>query len=84
MDVQGFECSVLRGSAQLLERVDMVFAEADEKQLRNQACSVRELRALLEASGYIIRTTNTKSEEAVVAMRPNAHYSYLRRRRARK
>ena len=69
MDVQGFECAALRGARQTLPLVDAVFAEADDKMLRVQNCSVGALRRRLTSAGFSITVTRTRTELAYSALR---------------
>ena len=69
LDVQGYECLALRGAWRALERVDAVFSEADEAQLRRQGCSVAILRRMLERSGFEVAATRTRTEWAFEAYR---------------
>ena len=69
LDVQGYECLVLRGASRALRSVDAIFAEADESQLRRQGCSVATLRQLLVMNGFNVKNTRTRTEGAFEAYR---------------
>ena len=51
VDVQGFECSVLRGAWRVLRRVGVLVAEVQPELLANHNCDVATLRSLLMPPG---------------------------------
>jgi FkbM family methyltransferase len=54
IDVEGFELEVLRGAKEMLSRTRQVYFEAFEPQYRRFGYGFAQVRALLEAEGFLI------------------------------
>jgi FkbM family methyltransferase len=69
LDVQGYECEVLRGAGAVLGNVKSISVEADARFLRAQGCGTRQLRDTLTASGFNVSTQRTLTEDTFTGVR---------------
>lgn len=78
IDVEGFEMKVLRGASQCIEKYHpTLFIEIDDKYLKDQGDSARELVSFIEDYGYLIK--NCDSNETISSENDfsNCHFDIL-------
>jgi FkbM family methyltransferase len=73
VDVQGYECEVLRGAKAVLGHIKSISVEADDRFLRAQGCGTRQLHDTLTTSGFDVSTQRTLTENTFTGVRRTYH-----------